>query len=160
MSGSGSLAGNAGRSDDDRLRLPIVDLAFTLQPVEQCRTRPLALLEQRGAVAGQHARRVLAQAAAGLIDELRALREKYALDANLPSMRCVGYRQVWDFLDGNCDATTLRDKGIFATRQLAKRQLTWMRSMPDLEIFDCCDFTTASSIISRVVEWHSRSSER
>ena len=114
----------------------------------------------RSVLHGRIAQRFEAMLAAGLVDELRALREKYALDANLPSMRCVGYRQAWDFLDGNCDATTLRDKGIFATRQLAKRQLTWMRSMPDLEIFDCCDFTTTSSIISRVAEWHSRSSER
>ena len=114
----------------------------------------------RGVLHARIAQRFEAMLAAGLVDELRALREKYALDANLPSMRCVGYRQAWDFLDGNCDAVTLRDKGIFATRQLAKRQLTWMRSMPDLEMFDCCDSTAASSIIWRAAQWHSRSSER
>lgn len=65
----------------------------------------------------------------GLVEELRALRTRYALDASLPSMRCVGYRQAWAHLDGAYDRTTLRDKGVAATRQLAKRQLTWLRAM-------------------------------
>jgi tRNA A37 N6-isopentenylltransferase MiaA len=50
-------------------------------------------------------------------------------------MRCVGYRQVWDHLDGAYDRATLREKGIAATRQLAKRQLTWLRSLPEVELF-------------------------
>ena len=99
------------------------------------------------------AHRFEAMLAAGLVDELRALREKYLLDANLPSMRCVGYRQVWEFLDGNVDAATLHDKGIFATRQLAKRQLTWMRAMPGLAMFDCCDANAAASIAASVASW-------
>jgi tRNA dimethylallyltransferase len=70
--------------------------------------------------------------AAGLVEELRALRARFALDAALPSMRCVGYRQAWAFLEGEFDRAALRDKGIAATRQLAKRQLTWLRAMrPD-----------------------------
>lgn len=76
------------------------------------------------------ARRFDAMLAAGLVDELRGLRERYALVPQLPSMRCVGYRQAWEFLDGAIDATQLRDKGIAATRQLAKRQLTWLRATP------------------------------
>lgn len=64
----------------------------------------------------------------GLVDELRDLRERYPLDANMPSMRCVGYRQAWRYLDGEIDATTLYEQGAAATRQLAKRQLTWLRS--------------------------------
>ena len=67
---------------------------------------------------------------AGLVAELARLRARYALAPNLPSMRCVGYRQAWDFLDGRIDATTLRASGIAATRQLAKRQRTWLRATP------------------------------
>ena len=74
------------------------------------------------------ARRFDAMLAAGLVDELRDLRARYALTPELPAMRCVGYRQAWDFLDGRIDATQLRAAGIAATRQLAKRQLTWLRS--------------------------------
>lgn len=99
------------------------------------------------------AQRFEAMLAAGLVDEVRALREKYSLDANLPSMRCVGYRQAWEFLDGTLDAATLHGNGIFATRQLAKRQLTWMRAMPGLEMFDCCDAQAATSIAASVAAW-------
>jgi tRNA dimethylallyltransferase len=65
---------------------------------------------------------------AGLVDELRALRDRFPLDPSLPSMRCVGYRQAWEYQDGRIDLLTLRARGIAATRQLAKRQLTWLRS--------------------------------
>ena len=75
----------------------------------------------------------------GLVDELRALRRGYRLAPTLPSMRCVGYRQAWQFLEGELTQAGLRDRGIFATRQLAKRQLTWLRSMPGVEIFDSLD---------------------
>ncbi|MFO1302914.1 MAG: tRNA (adenosine(37)-N6)-dimethylallyltransferase MiaA [Burkholderiales bacterium] len=74
------------------------------------------------------ARRFDAMLVAGLVDEVRALRAAYALDPAMPSMRCVGYRQAWQFLDGAIDAQGLRAAGIAATRQLAKRQLTWLRS--------------------------------
>ena len=67
---------------------------------------------------------------AGLVDELRGLRQRHALDPALPSMRCVGYRQAWVYLDGTINMTQLRDMGVAATRQLAKRQLTWPRSTP------------------------------
>ena len=73
----------------------------------------------------------------GLVDELRRLRTKYRLDAGMPSMRCVGYRQVWNFLEGEVDASTMRDTGIYATRQLAKRQITWLRSMQIDQRIDC-----------------------
>ncbi len=74
------------------------------------------------------ARRFDAMLAAGLVDELRALRRRHALTPELPSMRCVGYRQAWQYLDGQIDAQTLRARGIAATRQLAKRQFTWLRA--------------------------------
>jgi tRNA dimethylallyltransferase len=73
----------------------------------------------------------------GLLEELRALREKYDLKADLPSMRCVGYRQAWQYQDGEITETEFVDTGIIATRQLAKRQLTWLRSMPDNIDIDC-----------------------
>jgi len=68
----------------------------------------------------------------GLVGELRGLRERHALSAELPSMRAVGYRQAWEFLEGRITQAELREKGIAATRQLAKRQLTWLRSLPGL----------------------------
>ncbi len=71
-----------------------------------------------------------AMLAQGLVDEVRALKRRPDLSAELPSMRSVGYRQVWEFLDGAYDATQMRERAIAATRQLAKRQLTWLRSWP------------------------------
>ena len=73
----------------------------------------------------------------GLIDELRGLREKYALHPNMTSMRCVGYRQAWEYMEGEITEAELLEKGIAATRQLAKRQLTWLRSTPDIIELDC-----------------------
>jgi tRNA dimethylallyltransferase len=67
--------------------------------------------------------------ARGLVDEVRALRARYALEAAMPSMRCVGYRQVLEHLEGGSTQAGLRDRGIAATRQLARRQLTWLRSL-------------------------------
>ncbi|VVE11248.1 tRNA delta(2)-isopentenylpyrophosphate transferase [Pandoraea aquatica] len=75
--------------------------------------------------------------AAGFVEEVERLRARGDLDPGLPSMRCVGYRQVWEYLDGETDYDTMRDKGVFATRQLCKRQLTWLRSMPERHIVDC-----------------------
>ena len=75
--------------------------------------------------------------AQGLIDEVKWLKTHYDLTPNTPSMRCVGYRQMWQHLDGEFDYATQREKGIIATRQLAKRQLTWLRSMEELKAFDC-----------------------
>jgi tRNA dimethylallyltransferase len=73
----------------------------------------------------------------GLIGEVRRLRERYALSPSLPSMRAVGYRQVWRYLDGEVGLAGLRETSIAATRQLAKRQLTWLRAMQDINRFDC-----------------------
>ena len=83
------------------------------------------------------AQRFDAMLEAGLVAELKNLREEYGLDTGMPSMRCVGYRQAWDHLEGRIDLAGLRDQGIAATRQLAKRQLTWLRSMEAATEFDC-----------------------
>jgi tRNA dimethylallyltransferase len=74
---------------------------------------------------------------AGLVGELAALKTRYALHPNLPSMRCVGYRQAWEFLDGKITESELHDRGIYTTRQLAKRQLTWLRATPETVTVDC-----------------------
>ena len=73
----------------------------------------------------------------GLIGEVRRLRERFDLNPSLPSMRTVGYRQVWQHLDGKFGLRTLRAMAAAATRQLAKRQLTWLRSWSDAQRFDC-----------------------
>jgi len=70
----------------------------------------------------------------GLVDELVALRRRFNLSPDLPSMRCVGYRQAWAHLEGEYDAAELRDRGIFATRQLAKRQITWLRQFDAVRV--------------------------
>ena len=77
-----------------------------------------------------------AMLAGGLVEEVRMLRQKYRLDSGLPSMRCVGYRQVWEVLEGSLPSAELRDRGVFATRQFAKRQLTWLKNMDDLHVID------------------------
>jgi tRNA dimethylallyltransferase len=70
---------------------------------------------------------------AGLIDEVKTLRRKYRLTAAMPSMRAVGYRQVWQYLEREIDAAALTEHAVAATRQLAKRQLTWLRGFEDVE---------------------------
>lgn len=72
----------------------------------------------------------------GLIDEVKTLRNRGDLHQDLPAIRAVGYRQVWDYLDGIIDYTEMQERGVIATRQLAKRQLTWLRSEKDLTIYD------------------------
>ncbi|AME22963.1 tRNA (adenosine(37)-N6)-dimethylallyltransferase MiaA [Burkholderia sp. PAMC 26561] len=73
----------------------------------------------------------------GFLDEVKRLRARGDLSPAMPSMRCVGYRQAWEYLDGLVDYTTMRDKGVFATRQLCKRQLTWLRGIEGRRVVDC-----------------------
>jgi tRNA dimethylallyltransferase len=74
--------------------------------------------------------------AAGFLDEVRALRADARLHEDLPAIRAVGYRQAWRHLAGDTDAATFRAQGVAATRQLAKRQLTWLRGRPELRWLD------------------------
>jgi len=121
----------AGKSMTDLLKKPKY-VYFPYTPIR------IALLpEDRAALHERIAQRFDAMLEAGLVDELRGLRETYGLDPELPSMRCVGYRQAWDFLDNRISRAELREQGIAATRQLAKRQLTWLRGMDDFTGFDC-----------------------
>ncbi len=94
------------------------------------------------------AERFNAMLAAGLEDELNMLRRKYRLSPDLPSMRCVGYRQVWDAQEGRIPRREMRDRGIYATRQLAKRQITWLGNTLKPEKFDCL----ARDLLARISE--------
>jgi tRNA dimethylallyltransferase len=104
-----------------RAALPFSLKAFALVPAE------------REALHERIARRFDAMLQGGLVDELKTLRERYRLTAGMPSMRAVGYRQVWQYLDGELDEAVMREQAIAATRQLARRQLTWLRSFRDVE---------------------------
>ncbi|WP_395826381.1 tRNA (adenosine(37)-N6)-dimethylallyltransferase MiaA [Collimonas sp.] len=86
----------------------------------------------------------------GLIQEVETLRARGDLHPGLPSMRCVGYRQTWEYLDGQYGYQELREKGIAATRQLAKRQLTWLRAMPDRIVIDCIGNHVAETVLETV----------
>jgi tRNA dimethylallyltransferase len=99
---------------------------------------PLGLLpSEREALRERIAQRFDAMLHAGLEDEVSRLRSQYALSLKFPSMRCVGYRQVWEAQDGIIPRSEMRERGIIATRQLAKRQITWMSNTLKPETFDC-----------------------
>jgi len=95
--------------------------------------KAFALAPERAELHARIAARFDAMLRAGLVEELRGLRARFRLTAGMPSMRTVGYRQVWEYLEGRCDKERLKEKAIAATRQLAKRQLTWLRSFRDVE---------------------------
>jgi tRNA dimethylallyltransferase len=111
------------------------------------------LPSERAVLHERIARRFDEMLLAGLDDELRMLRQKYDLHANLPSMRCVGYRQAWEAQDGVIPRHELRDRGIFATRQLAKRQITWLTNSFAAEIFDCLDPALSERVAGRTAEF-------
>ena len=116
-------------------------------PPFRCLTLALAPGD-RGELHRRIAQRFDAMLATGLIDEVAMLRRKYRLDAGLPSMRCVGYRQVWEMLEGQMPRGELRDRGVFATRQLAKRQLTWLKSMDKLHVIDPLKADAATDVLA------------
>ena len=87
------------------------------------------------------------QPGGGLLGEVELLRRRGDLHPGLPSMRCVGYRQAWEYLDGRIDHAALRETGVIATRQLAKRQLTWLRSMPERIVIDCLEADPAAAML-------------
>ncbi len=91
---------------------------------------------------------------AGFVDEVKALQAKYPeLTADSTSMRCVGYRQALEHLNGDYDLVELRNRGIFATRQLAKRQLTWLRGMDDIVELDCLDAALLDIVFNKVSQF-------
>ncbi len=94
---------------------------------------------------------------AGLIEEVRELRAEPRISADSPAMRSVGYRQVWQYLDGEYDRTELRQRGVFATRQLAKRQLTWLRKELDASWFDPTEPEWQSKALAQIGHFLSES---
>jgi tRNA dimethylallyltransferase len=90
----------------------------------------------------------------GFVEEVRQLRVRGDLHAGLPSMRLIGYRQLWQHLEGVSTLPEAADKAVAATRQLARRQLTWLRAEPGAEWFDAADPATSERIAARVAEWH------
>ena len=116
-----------------------------------CRIIPITLIPSaRSQLHARIATRLAAMLKLGLVDELRELKKKYSLHRELPSMRCVGYRQAWQFLAGEINEAELLEHGIAATRQLAKRQLTWLRGMPDNIEFDCLAHDLAQQVLTAV----------
>ena len=111
-----SLALSTFHAQSSAAELGFEALAIALEPSD------------RGVLHARIAERFRAMLAAGLVEEVERLRASFALRESLPSMRAAGYRQVWQTLEGREDAATLEARGIAATRQLAKRQLTWLRS--------------------------------
>lgn len=123
-----------------KVALPFELLSFALEPSDR------SVLHQR--IADRFDQ--MLNARPGLLEEMKTLRARGDLHTGLPSMRCVGYRQAWEYLDGEGDLTTMREKGIIATRQLAKRQLTWLRSMGDRISMDCLAPDAAEQILEQV----------
>jgi tRNA dimethylallyltransferase len=133
--------------------LPFTALRIALEPSDR------AVLHER------IAKRFRAMLEAGLVQEVVGLRSRYTLDEGMPSMRAVGYRQVWQTLEGGKPADTLEARGIAATRQLAKRQLTWLRAMAapayddlaPLERYDCLAPDVGARILERVLRFRDQS---
>ena len=160
-----STAARLHPTDSQRLQRALEVCLLSGRPMSELlaeseRQRPpydflsVALLpSDRAVLHGRIARRFDEMLLAGLDDEVRMLRGKYALHADLPSMRCVGYRQAWEAQDGTMPKNELRDRGIFATRQLAKRQITWLTNSFDAENFDCLDPALATRLVARVDEF-------
>jgi tRNA dimethylallyltransferase len=121
--------------------LPFEALEISLEPSD------------RAALHERIARRFRAMLEAGLVEEVRGLRARYRLDESMPSMRAVGYRQVWETLEGRAPEATLAERGIAATRQLAKRQLTWLRAMQGLERVDCLRPDLVPAVCERVLRF-------
>jgi tRNA dimethylallyltransferase len=134
LTGTPLSALQGARASDDALGAHV---AFALLPPDRAQLHATI------------AERFDAMLAAGLVAELAALRARHRLQPELPAMRCVGYRQAWRFLDGAIDAAGLRATGIAATRQLAKRQFTWLRTLP-AERFDPTQPGLLSALSTRI----------
>ena len=106
---------------------------------------------ERSWLHGRIAERFDAMLAGGFLAEVEALRARGDLVADLPSMRCVGYRQAWEALDGDFPMTELRERGIAATRQLAKRQMTWLRSMPQRQVVAAEAPDAIAQVVDRIM---------
>jgi tRNA dimethylallyltransferase len=132
----------------DKPELPFRLLSLALEPLER------AVLHQR--IALRFDQMLGERDDQGIVAEVARLRARGDLHLGLPSMRCVGYRQSWEYLDGLYDRKQLRENGIVATRQLAKRQLTWLRSMPERIVVDCLARNATEQVLG-ALDKHTRS---
>lgn len=147
-------------NDPQRIQRALEVLRLSGRPISelQAESEPLAYRLLRLAVAPAdravlHARieqRFDAMLEQGLVEEVRALRNRPGMHAGLPSMRAVGYRQVWQYLDGDLSWEEMRRKAMVATRQLARRQLTWLRRMEGVEWLDSDDPDLISNLRARI----------
>ncbi len=151
-------------NDAQRIQRALEIIALTGQPMSQLLARapktvlPFTLLpialepSDRSVLHARIATRfdAMLRDPGGLLKEVAQLRARGDLHLGLPSMRCVGYRQAWEYLDGSYDLASMREKGIAATRQLAKRQLTWLRSMPQRHVIDCLDSQASTLVLQQV----------
>jgi tRNA dimethylallyltransferase len=124
----------------EKTELPFELLSFALEPSDR------AVLHQR--IALRFDQMLGERDDEGIVAEVARLRARGDLSLNLPSMRCVGYRQSWEYLDGLVDRAQLRENGIVATRQLAKRQLTWLRAMPERLVIDCLAHDATAQVLA------------
>ena len=127
-----------------RLALPFELMSFALEPSDR------AVLH--GRIATRFDQMLGRSDDEGIVAEVARLRARGDLNPSLPSMRCVGYRQSWDYLDGKIDRAELRETGIIATRQLAKRQLTWLRAMPERIVIDCLAGDAAAVMLDAIAQ--------
>lgn len=132
----------------ERPELPFDLVSFALEPSDR------AVLHRR--IALRFDQMLGTRDDTGIVAETARLRARGDLSPNLPSMRCVGYRQSWEYLDGTIDRAGLRETGIVATRQLAKRQLTWLRSMPDRIALDCLGPDPARAMLDHLATLRAR----
>ena len=145
-------------NDPQRIQRALEVYRLTGEPISRLQQRRTSVLEgvdvaefvlaplERDVLHMRIRRRFEAMLAAGFLDEVRSLRKRSDLVADHPSMRAVGYRQVWQYLEGQCGLEEAIDRAIAATRQLAKRQLTWLRARPRAKWFDSLHSEAASMI--------------
>lgn len=128
-----ALLGATQPADD-----PVATITFSLEPHE--RSLLHARIAERFDQMLEH----------GLVAEVQALHARGDLHAGLPSVRCVGYRQLWSMLEGKLDLKQAREQAISATRQLAKRQITWLRSQPTRHIIDACSPSAIDQVVQAI----------
>lgn len=158
-------AARIGSGDRQRIQRALEVIERTGRPISEQQAEDL-----RGATAGVDLKLVLAPAdraalaarlgerfaqmlRAGLLDEVRRLHARGDLHPDLPAMRLIGYRQLWQHLEGGISLAEATEKAVAATRQLARRQLTWLRAEPGAEWFDPFDPRSPERIAARVAEW-------
>ncbi len=151
-------------NDSQRVQRALEVYRVTGEPISRLRTRRSSVLAgvdvlefavaplERPILHARIEARFGAMLAAGFVDEVRRLRERNDLDAEHPSMRAVGYRQVWRYLEGQCALNEALDQAIAATRQLAKRQYTWLRAREPLNWLDSAQTDAMSPLINALSE--------